>query len=83
MDMVTRKQFRRRAARLAGRLHLRRLARWLAPGKLVRLWDKDWNLIADSDRGDRMSNFETVDCADGGRVEYYPATSVSVGGHRA
>ncbi|MFE7799023.1 hypothetical protein [Nocardia sp. NPDC057440] len=77
------KPLRRRLYKLARRIGLRRLAAYLDPGARVRLWDKEWNLIADSDRGDSMPNFETVDYADYGRVVYQPATSVRLGGHRA
>jgi hypothetical protein len=53
---MTRTQLRRRLSAWAKRLRLPRLAWALDPGPRARLWDADWALIADSDRGDRIFN---------------------------
>lgn len=74
------KPLRRKLYGYALRYRLLRLAAVLDPGPLVRLWDKDFNLIADSDRGDHMPSFKTID-DNVGRWEWHPATSVRLGGH--
>lgn len=77
------KPIRRKLYGTARRCGLRRVALHLDPGARVRLWDKDWNLRADSDRGDTIPSFETVDYTDYGRVLYEPATTIRLGGRRA
>jgi len=72
------KPIRRKLHARVRKVGLRRLAAYLDPGPLVRLWDKDFNLIADSDRGDRIPSFESIDYEVVRRAEYMPATSVRV-----
>jgi hypothetical protein len=57
------------------RAHLHLLAAQFDPGVRVRLWDGDWNLRGDSDRGDRI-DFATVDLDSDRTVVYEPATTV-------
>lgn len=78
--MVTRKQFRRKLHSFARRRHLYRLAAYLDPGPLVRLWDEDFNLIADSDLDEGVIPARiTVDEEGIGRIEWRPSTTVTVG----
>ena len=47
--------FRRWLTTLARKARLPRVAAHADPGPRVRLWDSDWNLKADSGRGDTIS----------------------------
>ncbi|MFG1794156.1 hypothetical protein [Nocardia sp. NPDC049149] len=80
--MVTRTQLRRRLHKTARRLGLRRLALRLDPGPRIRLWDAEFNLKADSDRGDVIP-LETLDADGIGSLVYEPATTVRWSGRLA
>lgn len=68
------KPIRRRLYEVARKLGLHRIAALLYPGARMRLWDKQWNLVADSDRDDPMPSLATVDYDGIGRMVYEPAT---------
>lgn len=74
------KPLRRRLYEVTRKLGLQHLAALLYPGMRMRLWDKDWNLVVDSDRGDSIPAFETIDHHDIGHMLYEPATYVRYSG---
>lgn len=61
---------RRRLSAVAGKVKLLRLSAWLDPGPRLRLYDGDWNVVADTDRGDHI--LATLDSHGRARLRPYP-----------
>lgn len=72
---MNRIQIRRRLAKALRRVHLPFLAAQVDPGPRMRLWDADWNLKADTDRGDHV-DFTSLD--GDGSIVFEPATTTTV-----
>ncbi|WP_280448442.1 hypothetical protein [Nocardia brasiliensis] len=74
-------RLRRWLAKTLRRARLNRLAAAADPGQRVRLWDAQWNLLADSDR--EHVDFATIDLDGDRTVVYEPSTTVRWSGRIA